>query len=193
MINWFCMFEKNVKTGRRSQRPQQQISVRERPTKLASARTLSTEDSINSNRRGNRCSSRPLLVQGQRSSTSSNSRNRNLAPSSTTRERRKSLQKLHLSAKQSDQVQVEVEIVQDTAAAGLRHQLTSDGDDTLNNIRVPSLERDEEAAREEVSASVKQRYLSSHLSFSYRSKKIRTRPSLFYSNQIPWSRWQKPR
>ena len=143
--------------GRRSQRPQQQISVRERTPKLpTSARTLSTEDSINSNRRC-RCSRSPL-VQAQRSSTSSNSR-RNLAPApSTARERRKSLQRLHHqhSAKSApDQVQVEVEIVQDSTAAavaaGLRHQLTSDGDDTLNNIRVPSLERDEEAAREEVS------------------------------------------
>ena len=34
-----------------------------------------------------------------------------------------------------------IEVVPDSA---LRRQLTSDGDDTLNNIRVPSLERDED-------------------------------------------------
>ena len=45
-----------------------------------------------------------------------------------------------------DEVQVQVEVVQHDSAVGLRQQLTSDGDDTLNNIRVPSLERDEEAA-----------------------------------------------
>ena len=85
-------------------------------------------------------------MQAQRSSTSSNSRRKDfvLAPASTSaRERRKSLQRLH----GQDQVQVEVEIVQQ---GPLRHQLTSDGEDTLNQ-RVPSLERDEEAAREEVS------------------------------------------
>ena len=139
------------KLGRqRTQRPQQHISVRERTPKLPSARTLSTEDSINSTRRC-RCS-RPVLQQ-QRSSTSSNSR-RNLGPeASSIRERRKSLQRLHSAKAAVEEVHVEVEVVQDSIV-GLRQQLTSDGDDTLNNIRVPSLERDEEAGLQRAEVSL---------------------------------------
>ena len=42
-------------------------------------------------------------------------------------------------------IQVEVEVIQQQDS-NLRHQLTSESDtlNTLNNIRVPSLERDEE-------------------------------------------------
>ena len=39
-----------------------------------------------------------------------------------------------------DEIQVEVEVNQQSV---LRHQLTSESD-TLNNVRVPSLERDED-------------------------------------------------
>lgn len=54
------------------------------------------------------------------------------------------------SVNQDDEIQVEVEVVQDAAA---RQALASDGDDTLNNIRVPSLENDEEANIEKVTVN----------------------------------------
>ena len=43
-----------------------------------------------------------------------------------------------------DEIQVEVEMVREVGRG-----LLSDGDDTLNNVRVPSLEKDEENNQEE--------------------------------------------
>ena len=44
-------------------------------------------------------------------------------------------------------IQVEVEMVQSRPGGGkVPQQITSDGDDTLNAWRVPSLEKDEETA-----------------------------------------------
>lgn len=64
--------------------------------------------------------------------------NKQTPPLSSAKERRKSFQR---SRPIEDEIQVEVEIVQNRPTAAV----TSDGEDTLNNIRVPSLERDEEA------------------------------------------------
>ena len=49
------------------------------------------------------------------------------------------------SVNQDDEIQVEVEVRHEA-----RQALASDGDDTLNNIRLPSLENDEEANVERV-------------------------------------------
>jgi hypothetical protein len=63
----------------------------------------------------------------------------------SAKERRKSLQRAKSISTPDDEVQLQVEVHEAS-----RHQIASDGDDTLNNMRVPSLERDEEAGVEVV-------------------------------------------
>ena len=116
---------------------------RERTTKLRTARTLSTETSSQSNRC--RCSRMPVQAQqpptGSSSASQSQRRRRQTSQPTTAKERRKSLQRSRpIYPAAEDEIQVEVEMIPNN-----RPQLTSDGDDTLNNLRLPSLEKDDDA------------------------------------------------
>lgn len=89
---------------------------------------------------------------------------RQIQQPTTAKERRKSLQRtrpIRTATSDPDEIQVQVEMVQshqpgpgggrvgrgpDSGGPPVPLQITSDGDDTLNAWRVPSLEKDEETA-----------------------------------------------